>query len=192
MFFNAFTDFFDIDFMMFFWRCFFVLFRSLGGFGPKTVRRIVRGITLGASKIDPGAQHDVWMHFGDPLAPFWLTLVPFGSLSVPFWLPLAPFWLPFAPSRLHVASFSSLRLPFGTSLHPFYSFWTLRLQSFFQNHVFWAPESANHLQMVVCTPTARELPLAPLLSQGLGAELCRWQLGSAPGPKAPRGVFDLD
>ena len=118
--------------------------------------------------------------------PFASLLVHFGPLSAPFRLPLAPFWLPFAPSGLHVASFSSLRLPFGTSLDPFYSFWIIRLQSFFQNHVCWAPESAKHLQMVVCTQTGCELPLAPLLSQGPGAELCRRQLRSAPGqaPKA--------
>ena len=36
----------------------------------------------------PFPKIDFWMHFGRPLAPFWLPLAP-------FWLPLAIFWLPF-------------------------------------------------------------------------------------------------
>ena len=51
-----------------------------------------------------------------------------------FGRPLAPFWLPFAP-------FWSLRLPLGTPFAPFYYFWTLRVRTFFKKHVFGQPLS---------------------------------------------------
>ena len=54
-----------------------------------------RGTTF-PSKIDPGAQRDFWMQFGNHLAPFWLPFgalwLPFGSLLVPFGSLLATLW----------------------------------------------------------------------------------------------------
>ena len=55
---------------------------------PKRVRQVIMQWTFCVTFSEHFPKIDFWMHFGGPLAPFWLPLAP-------FWLPLAPFWFPF-------------------------------------------------------------------------------------------------
>ena len=103
--------------------------------------------------------------------------LPFGTI----WLPFGTLWAPFCSILVASAPFCQ---PFGAIVvvsDPFRAI-------FLPNSYFGVPESANHLQMVVCAPTACEFSLAPRLSQGPGAEPCRRQLRSARG-RWPTSVF---
>ena len=115
------------------------------------VRGNVRAATLfplfsrSFSKIDFG------MHFGCPLAPFWL---PFGSVWTPFgtiWHPLVAFWLPLAPCWLRsvfLLAVGSRWLHLGSRAVPYCSL----LPSFRRFDSVLAP---LRLHFATCRPSAR-------------------------------------
>ena len=84
--------------------------------------------------------------------------VPVGTLWAPFWSLWVPFWL-------HFRSLGALLV---------------------KKSSFWAPDLANHLQIAACNSERSVNFRLHLYFPGPGAEPCRRQLRSAPGPKAPR------
>ena len=117
-------------FMFFFstsiWHRFFDRFLMENGF-PKWLAKVIgpahrflRAILATLSE----SLSTLWMHFGRPLAPFWILLAPFGSLWLPFGSLLAPFGSLLAPFGSLLAPFwlpfGSLLAPFGSLLAPFW------------------------------------------------------------------------
>ena len=100
MFFHVLPDFFDIDFWMIPWRCFFLFFPDFRMFLDL---KWSRAVPVRASQEHLKSIPAPWWPFGSLLAHFGSLWLPFGSLL--FWLPLTPFWLPFAPSGHHFAPF---------------------------------------------------------------------------------------
>ena len=162
---------------------------------PKMDPQNVGGRSLLAPFSRPFPKIDFWMHFGCPLAPFWLR---FGSL----WLPFAPFWLPFRslwhPLGDLLAPIGSLLAPVGSLLLPLeIDFVTFAASSpHFASSLYNFPRNPNKgvLSVSFCiefsffhNPFAknrrnskanqskinRSLQLA---FQGPGAEPCLWQL----------------
>ena len=84
----------------------------LGENGAKMApKNFSRGTTF-PSKIDPGAQRDFWMQFGNHLAPFWLPLVS-------FWLHFGYFWLPSSAKTVMFLEYPTPQSTFRLPLAPF-------------------------------------------------------------------------
>ena len=151
--FHVFHDFFGIDFRI----DFFIVF--WWKMAPKMVRRIPSPTTFLAPFSRPFPKIDFWMHFGRPLAPFWLPLapfwLPFGHFWLhfgPFWPHFGPFWCHFGPLRLHFAPFwrhfavlAPIFAPFSISALEFCNFSIKRCKFSFKIK-FSTPRPAEPLQ----------------------------------------------
>ena len=136
-------------------------------------------------------------HFGILLAPFWL---PFGSVWLPFasfWLSFGSLWLPFGSLWL---TFGSLLVSFGSlllSLGRFFIFfmhfwWTCHAICFFPLKIFRHPISQHTCRLIEGATLRKAIFLCTVSSPTRpGAEPCRRQLRSAPGPEAPEACLSL-
>ena len=149
----------------------------------------------------------LWLPFGTPLAPLGSLWASFGSLLAPFGLHWGGFGSILAPFCLHFVKFGDLSGRFGlilvtTPIKRMFLVTPLLKVMFsgidFARHSqirkIWFPKSRapncwGHLSIknLVSNSTEGNLSHYPLLL-GPGADPCRRQLRSAPGPKAPRRV----
>ena len=121
------------------------------------VRQNVCAAILFPSFSRPFPKIDFWMHFGRPLAPFWLPfgsrLAPFDSLLAPFGSLLAPFgtlWATFSLQLTHFWCYLAHFCPFGGSFsnfsHRFAPFWFIfvKIRKDINKHPFPFFFSTNH------------------------------------------------
>ena len=141
----------------------------------------------------------IWLTFDSHLAPFGSLWAPFCSLWAPFWLTFGVPWLTFGALSFTFAHPGIHFLTFAVSCRHFsYLFefsMKISCKIWFLNNFLWKSHSRsiksyfpeahrthpNRKYIFSCNPPFK----------GPERNICRRQLRSAPGPKAPEACLDL-